>query len=130
MAFLANPHRESSSMFQRRSVDGVGRKNMSHRMLSNWITGMLTMMFICTAFRAAAAQPENPEDIRKNMAYLKPLIGNWDASADFHLTDGGTAHRRGSYKISSILDDTYLQWDVTLWSDSDPSRRHSFLIFI
>lgn len=103
---------------------------MSHRMLSNWITCILTLMFICAAFRTAAAQPENAEDIRRNMAYLKPLIGNWDASADFHLADGGTARRRGSYKIASVLDDTYLQWDVTLWSENDPSRRHSFLIFI
>ena len=64
------------------------------------------------------------------MSYLKPLAGTWSTVAEFHQKDGSLAYDLGSYKISFVLEGTYLQWEVELHDKDDPSKHHSFLIFV
>src|SRR5512141_213836 len=68
--------------------------------------------------------------ISEHMSHLRPLIGTWAAIAEFRGRDGSRAYETGTYRISPVLDGTYLQWDVTLRRRDDPSKVHSFLIFV
>jgi hypothetical protein len=68
--------------------------------------------------------------IFRNMVYLKPLIGTWNAVVRFHERDGSITEEEGTYRISSVLEGTYLQQEVEFRARNNPSRHHSFLIFI
>jgi uncharacterized protein DUF1579 len=64
------------------------------------------------------------------MEYLKPLIGNWHAVVRFHERGGSITEEEGSYRISPVLDGTYLEQEVEFHAKDNPGKHHSFLIFI
>lgn len=67
--------------------------------------------------------------IREGMKKLAPLIGQWRAAVIFHDEDGVTKEE-GTYKVSSILDDTYLELEVERHRPESPQRRSQMLILI
>lgn len=58
------------------------------------------------------------------------MVGTWTAVAEFHQKDGTLAYDIGTYKISSVLEGTYLQWEVELHDKDNPRKHHSFLTFV
>ena len=65
------------------------------------------------------------------MENLKPLIGTWNAVVRFH--DKGRraiTEEAGTYKISSVLEGTYLEEQVEFHHKDDPSKHHSFFVFV
>jgi len=91
---------------------------------------LLLIAFTCSLPIAAQGRADDAQAILSNMSYLKSLVGTWSAVAEFHQKDGSIAYDLGSYNISFVLEDTYLQWEVELHDKKDPSKHHSFLIFI
>ena len=67
--------------------------------------------------------------IREGMKKLAPLVGQWRAAVTFHDEDGVT-REEGTYKVSSILDDTYLELEVERHRPDNPQRSHKMLTFI
>jgi hypothetical protein len=55
-------------------------------------------------------QADDERAIVANMDYLTPLIGTWNAIAEFHHRDGTTTDEVGTYKVSWVLGRTYMQW--------------------
>ena len=66
--------------------------------------------------------------IREQMKSLSPLIGTWDSVWRFHDQSGVTEYV-GTYSIASVLDDTYLQWNVEHHSKEHPERQRSFITY-
>jgi Protein of unknown function (DUF1579) len=91
---------------------------------------LLLIAFVGSVLVAAQGRADDADAILSNMNYPKPLVGNWSAVAEFHEKDGGLGYDVGSYKISFVLEGTYLQWEVELHDKANPSKHHSFLIFI
>jgi hypothetical protein len=79
---------------------------------------------------AAQGRADDGPTILRNMSYLKPLVGTWNAVAEYHQKDGSVAYDVGTYKISYVLEGTYLEWDVELHDKDDPSQHHGFLNFV
>jgi len=63
---------------------------------------------------AAQGRADDGPTILRNMSYLKPLVGTWNAVAEYYQKDGSVAYDVGTYKISYVLEGTYLEWDVEL----------------
>ena len=103
---------------------------MAQRSICHWAVFIAFLATSWAAPHAASAQADNAPEIFKNMNYLKSLVGTWDAVAEFHQRDGSLAYDLGTYKISSVLDSTYLECEVVLHSKDNPARQHSFLTFI
>lgn len=85
---------------------------------------------VCSLPTTAQGRADDAQTILSNMKYLKPLVGTWNAVAEFHEKDGTLAYDLGTYKISFVLDGTYLQWDVELHPKDNPGKPHYFLNFI
>lgn len=92
-------------------------------------TPVLLIAFLWSLPAAPQRRADDAQAIFSNMSYLKPLVGAWRAVAEFHEKDGSLTYDLGSYKISIVLDGTYLQWEVELHDKDDPSKHHSFLNF-
>jgi hypothetical protein len=88
------------------------------------------LAFLCAMPLLAQGRADDSDAIFRNMEYLKPLIGNWNAAVRFHERDGGIKEEEGSYRISSVLDGTYLEQKVEFHAKDNPGKHHSFLIFI
>ena len=92
-----------------------------------------SILLVTTILLFAATTPGRADEaerlkIREGMKKLAPLIGRWNVVALFH--DGETvAERLGSYEISSVLEDSYLEWKVELHRKDDPKRNSQFIIF-
>jgi hypothetical protein len=84
----------------------------------------------CADPLAVRAQADDEKAIFANMEYLTPLIGTWNAVAEFHHRDGTTTEEVGTYKVSWILERTYMQWQMDLHVKNDPSRHHSMLLMV
>jgi hypothetical protein len=89
-----------------------------------------SIALICAApLGTARADEIQYPKIRAGMSKLAPLVGKWRAAAKFYDSDGVT-EEVGAYSISSVLDDTYLQWEVELHHKENPKRSHSFIIYV
>jgi Protein of unknown function (DUF1579) len=86
--------------------------------------------FVSAAPLSAQGRADDAQAIFKNMENLKPLIGNWTAVVRFHDKDGSITEEAGTYKISSALEGTYLEEQVEFHRKDDPTKHHSFLVFI
>jgi hypothetical protein len=94
---------------------------------------LLLFALAALLFRAplvADSRAGDTQSILRNMDYLKPLIGTWNAVVRFHDRDGSITEEAGTYRISSVLDGAYLQQEVEFRANDNPSRHHSFLVFI
>lgn len=102
---------------------------MSHRLLLRALA-FVSLAVLCGTPVAAQGRADDGPTILRNMSYLKPLVGTWDAVAEYHQKDGSLAYDVGTYKISYVLEGTYLEWDVELHDKNDPSQHHGFLNFV
>jgi hypothetical protein len=90
-------------------------------------------LVIVSLLAASAAQADDAEyaAIRSHMAKLAPLVGNWNAEATFYDAEGKVRRvKTGTYAISWVLDDTYLEWRTELRAKDDPSNRNGFIIYL
>lgn len=92
------------------------------------------LICVVALFCVAWAAPLSADDveyarIREGMKKLAPLIGQWRAAVTFHDEDGIT-REEGTYKVSSVLDDTYLELEVERHRPEHPERRQRMLTFI
>jgi hypothetical protein len=101
-------------------------------MLRNYDCLLLLALLIFLSPQPLLAQgrADDAGTIFRNMEYLKALIGNWNAVVRFHERDGSITEEEGSYRISSVLDGTYLEQEVEFHAKDKPGKHHSFLIFV
>jgi hypothetical protein len=64
------------------------------------------------------------------MNKLAPLVGKWNVAVRFHGQDGVTTEQVGIWSVSSILDDTYLEFQTERHrkDNSTPSRQVLFFV--
>jgi hypothetical protein len=82
------------------------------------------------AVSTAAAQAENANTIREHMDHLRPFVGSWSATYEFHEKDGTTLVEPGTWTVSWVLDETYLQVQAAYHRREDPSRHHAYINYI
>jgi hypothetical protein len=100
-------------------------------MLRNYGRLLLALFaLLCGGQLVGQDRSSDAQIILRNMVYLKPLIGTWNAVVRFHERDGSITEEEGTYRISSVLENTYLQQEVEFRAKNNPGRHHSFLIFI
>jgi hypothetical protein len=95
---------------------------------------LCTLVLLPLAVTTWATPPVNPEEaaryakIQQGMNKLRPLVGKWDVAVDFHNPDGTTHKEIGTWTVSSILDDTYLEFETERHLP-DNLRRHRLVLF-
>jgi hypothetical protein len=86
------------------------------------------------AMTASATLPVNPEEaarfgkIQQGMKKVLLLVGRWDVAVDFHNLDGTSHKETGTWTVTSILDDTYLEFQTERHLSND-LRRHRLVWF-
>jgi hypothetical protein len=78
-------------------------------------------LLICTTLTAFADEAEY-QKIRLQMNKLSPLIGKWNVAATFHGMDGGVREQVATWSVSSVLDETYLEFQTERHSKNTPER--------
>jgi hypothetical protein len=75
-----------------------------------------------TSTPTASADEAEYQKIRVQMTELSPLIGKWNVVATFHGMDGGVREQVATWSVSSVLDDTYLEFQTERYSKNTPER--------
>jgi hypothetical protein len=83
----------------------------------------------CTTLTAVANEAEY-QRIREQMHKLAPLIGKWNVAATFHGMDGGVREQVATWAVSSVLDDTYLEFQTERHSKNTPERSAKVVWYI
>lgn len=93
------------------------------------------ILFACLLVLApiALSQQDDPAadytKIREGMTKLSSLVGKWKAVATYYNGEQVRTNE-GTYDVDWALDQTYLEFRVTLHSTVDPSRQHGFRLFM
>ena len=69
----------------------------------------------------ASCQGWRYQRIRQQMSKLAPLVGKWNVASTFHRKDGVT-EQVGTWSVSSVLDDTYLEFQTERHTKDTPNR--------
>jgi Protein of unknown function (DUF1579) len=86
------------------------------------------------AVTAWSTPPVSPDEaaryakIQQGMNKLLPLVGKWDVAVTFHNPDGTMTKEIGTWTVTSILDDTYLEFQTERHLQND-QRRHRLVLF-
>jgi Protein of unknown function (DUF1579) len=97
---------------------------------------LCALILIVAAVTAWSTPPVNPEEagrfakIQEGMKKLLPLVGKWDVAVDFHNQDGTTHKEVGTWTVTSILDDTYLEFDTERHLEDNQRRHRLFWLLI
>ena len=92
------------------------------------------LMLLALVIPTRGTPPVNPEEaakyerIQQGMQKLLPMVGKWDVAVTFHEPDGRTIQETGRWTVTSILDDTYLEFQTERHLSTDP-RRHRLVLF-
>ena len=95
---------------------------------------LCALPLLALTMRASATPPVSPVEatqfakIQQGMNKLLPLVGKWDAAVTFHDPDGTMTKEIGTWTVTSILDDTYLEFQTERHLQNDP-RRHRLVLF-
>ncbi len=95
---------------------------------------LCALILAAVAVTTWATPPVNPEEaaryarIQDGMKKLLPLVGNWNVAVDFHNADGTTTKEIGTWTVTSVLDNTYLEFDTERHLP-DNLRRHRLVLF-
>jgi hypothetical protein len=92
---------------------------------------------LCFALLAYAAHlaPSRADDeterqkVREAMNKLAPLVGKWDAAVNFYDKDGLT-QEDGTWSVSFVLDDRYLEIQSERHVKGDPTRRQKVTYYV
>src|SRR5215831_5501231 len=109
------------------------RKEMSlHRLVGRTKSyGLLAVVWLLCAPILALAQANDTKAIDEHMEQLRALVGTWDADYEFHKKDGTIdIVEPGRFKVSWVLDNTYLQIETEHHRPEDPSRHWTYFTFI
>jgi len=114
-------------------TEGEGLAAM-HRWALNciWLVrqSIVGVALLLGAISAAEAQADSVNLIREHMEHLRPFVGNWTADYEFHEKDGTTRINPGTWTVSRVLDDTYLQVQAAYHRREDPSRHHGYILYL
>ena len=66
--------------------------------------------------------------LRQKIKLLQPFEGSWTAEVKLHARNGTIIEETGIYKISWVLDGTYLQWHAFLRDKKDTNKIRNFII--
>ena len=83
---------------------------------------------VCTP--SARADEAEYQRIRQQMSKLAPLIGKWSVVATFHGMDGGVKEQVAMWSVSSVLDDTYLEFQTERHSKNTPERSAKVVWYV
>ena len=90
------------------------------RAKANLFLNALCFTALICAPAALADEPEY-QKIRLQMNKLASLIGKWNVAAIFHGKDGVT-EQVGTWSVTSVLDDTYLEFQTERHRKDNPNR--------
>lgn len=68
--------------------------------------------------------------IRDGLEKLLPLVGKWDVVVTFHALDGAVHEEVGTWNVSSVIDDTYLEFQTERHLKDNPKRHRLVLFYI
>ena len=95
---------------------------------------LCALTLLTVAVTTWGTPPVNPEEaakyakIQQGLVKLLPLVGKWDVAVDFHSQDGTIHKEVGTWTVTSILDDTYLQFQTERHLQGN-ERRHRLVLF-
>jgi hypothetical protein len=111
-------------------VGTMFRKIMhSNKILPSIVLPIVLIMSISAATRVFADEPEYSK-IREGMKKLLPLIGKWDVAVAFYDPDGTITNEVGTWNVSSVLDDTYLEFQTERHLKDNPKRHRLVLFYV
>jgi hypothetical protein len=97
-------------------------------MKSMGVLGLLILAALFWTRPAAHATEAEYQKIRAQMNKLSPLIGKWNVAATF--MDGGEREQVATWSVSSVLDDTYLEFQTERHSKNTPERSAKVVWYI
>lgn len=116
------------------NADEVTKGLVMHRWASKRMAfcggSFVGVTLLLGAVGTAAAQAENANVIREHMDHLRPFVGSWVATYEFHEKDGTTVVEPGTWTVSWVLDDTYLQVQAAYHRRDDPTRHRAYINYI
>jgi hypothetical protein len=68
--------------------------------------------------------------IRDGLKKLLPLVDKWDVAVTFHALDGTVHEEVGTWNVSSVVDDTYLEFKTERHLKDNPKRHRLVLFYI
>jgi Protein of unknown function (DUF1579) len=100
-------------------------------MRSKLLCALPLMVAAVTAWSTPPVSPDEAAQyakIQQGMNKLLPLVGKWDPAVDFHDQDGTITKEVGTWLVTSILDDTYLEFQTERHLQNN-QRRHRLVWF-
>ena len=85
---------------------------MSGAVETRWLSSALGFAVLTCTMLTAFADEAAYRKIRVQMNKLSPLIGKWNVAATFHAMEGEVREQVAPWSVSSILDDTYLEFQT------------------
>jgi hypothetical protein len=85
------------------------------------VLGLLILAALFSTSPGAHADEAEYQRIRQQMSKLAPLVGNRNVAATFHRKDG-VIEQIGTWLVSFILDDTYLEFQTERHTKDTPKR--------
>ena len=104
-------------------------QRITQKMKSAGVIGLLILAALFWTRSAARADEAEYQRIRQQMSKLAPLVGKWNVAATFHRKDGVT-EQVGTWSVSSILDDTYLEFQTERHTKDTPNRSAKVFWYI
>lgn len=99
-------------------------------MKSLQLLGLLILAALVWTRPAALADEADYQKIRVQMNKLSPLLGKRNVAATFHGMDGGVREQVATWSVSSVLDDTYLEFQTERHSKNTPERSARVVWYI
>jgi hypothetical protein len=98
-------------------------------MTSVRVLGLLILAASFSTRPAVHADEAKYQRIRQQMSKLAPLVGKWNVAATFHRKDG-VIEQVGTWLVSPILDDTYLEFQTERHTKDTPNRSAKVFWYI
>ncbi|MGH7982241.1 MAG: DUF1579 family protein [Candidatus Udaeobacter sp.] len=80
--------------------------------------------------QTAGHEAEQYAKIREGLKKLLPLVGKWDVAVTFHDPDRTLTEEVGTWNVSSVVDDTYLEFQTERHLKDNPKRHRLVLFYV
>lgn len=90
---------------------------------------LLALILLVSPQGVAQDQDDYPS-IREKMRLFSDLVGTWQGTISFQRPERLAKDENVVYKISWVLDSTYLRWDAVFTDMKDPKRKNSHMMMM
>jgi hypothetical protein len=97
---------------------------------------LCALSLMAAAVTAWSTPPSSPDEaarytrIQQGMNKLLSLVGKWDVAVTFQNLDGTVHEEVGTWNVSSVIDDTYLEFQTERHLKDNPKRHRLVLFYI